>query len=230
MKRLEGPDGADVESEFRTCQPVWKLRRWGPFPNVNVIMAEVPSTRALAIGSVAPEFELPDATGRLHTLDDVRGPRGLLVMFVCNHCPFVVHLANALAAFARELDGQGIGVVAINSNDVANYPADAPEKMVEFVGRHGWDFPYLLDDSQAVAHAYVAACTPDFYLFDGALGLYYCGQFDASRPRNNLPVTGADLRAAVTSLLAGEPPSAPQRPSSGCNIKWKPGNEPEHFR
>jgi peroxiredoxin len=193
-------------------------------------MAEVPSTRALAPGSIAPEFELPDAAGRLQTLDDVRGPQGLLVMFVCNHCPFVIHLAPALAELAHELEGQGIGVVAINSNDVAQYPADAPERMVEFAGQYNWNFPYLVDASQEVAHAYFAACTPDFYLFDGALGLFYCGQFDASRPRNQVPVTGADLRAAVAGLLAGEDPPAAQRPSSGCNIKWKPGNEPEHFR
>jgi peroxiredoxin len=193
-------------------------------------MAEVPSTRALALGSTAPEFELPDATGRVHTLDEVRGPQGLLVMFVCNHCPFVIHLAPALAEFARELEGQGIGVVAINSNDAANYPADAPERMSEFVERHGWHFPYLVDASQEVAHAYVAACTPDFYLFDGALSLHYCGQFDASRPRNQEPVTGADLRAAVAAMLAGEAAPLPQRPSTGCNIKWKPGNEPDHFR
>lgn len=193
-------------------------------------MAEVPSTRALPLGSTAPEFELPDASGRVFTLDDIRGPHGLLVMFVCNHCPFVIHLAPALAAFARELEGQGIGVVAINANDVANYPADAPERMLEFAAQHNWNFPYLIDASQEVAHAYVAACTPDFYLFDGALGLFYCGQFDASRPRNSVPVTGADLRAAVAALLAGEAAPQPQRPSTGCNIKWKPGNEPEHFR
>ncbi len=193
-------------------------------------MAEVPSTRALALGSTAPEFELPDPSGRVFTLDDVRGPRGLLVMFVCNHCPFVVHLAPALAGFARELEGQGIGVVAINSNDADNYPADAPERMLEFAARHDWSFPYLVDSSQEVAHAYVAACTPDFYLFGGALGLFYCGQFDASRPRNSEPVTGADLRAAVAALLAGEAAPEPQRPSTGCNIKWKPGKEPGHFR
>jgi peroxiredoxin len=193
-------------------------------------MAEVPSTLALAPGSTAPEFELPDASGRTFTLDDVRGPRGLLVMFVCNHCPFVIHLAPALSAFARELEAQGVGVVAINSNDVANYPADAPERMLEFAAHHDWNFPYLIDASQEVAHAYAAACTPDFYLYDGALGLFYCGQFDASRPRNPVPVTGADLRAAVTALLAGEAAPQPQRPSTGCNIKWKPGNEPEHFR
>lgn len=193
-------------------------------------MAEVPSTRVLPLGSHAPEFELPDAGGERFTLDDVRGPQGLLVMFGCNHCPFVIHLAPALAKFAAGLEGQGIGVVAINSNDVARYPADAPDKMVEFAKKQGWNFPYLLDADQSVAHAYVAACTPDFYLFDGELKLVYCGQFDSSRPGNGKPVTGEDLRAAVAAMLAGEEPLKTQRPSSGCNIKWKPGNEPEHFK
>jgi peroxiredoxin len=188
-------------------------------------MAETPSTRILPIGSHAPEFELPDAHGSIHTLDDVRGPRGLLVMFVCNHCPFVVHLAQALSAFAKELDPQGVSVVAINSNDIERYPADAPDKMIEFSAKHGWDFPYLLDADQSVAHAYVAACTPDFYLFDGELKLTYCGQFDSSRPRNTEPVTGQDLREAVNRMLSGQPPLDPQRPSTGCGIKWKPGNE-----
>lgn len=192
-------------------------------------MAEVPSTRILPIGSIAPEFELPDAAGQTFTLDDVRGPRGLLVMFVCNHCPFVIHLALALAAFAKELDGLGLGVVAINSNDVEKYPADAPEKMAEFTAKHDWQLPYLYDADQSIAHAYVAACTPDFYLFDGELKLAYCGQFDGARPKNATPVTGSDLREAVRGMLAGEAPLATQRPSTGCNIKWKPGNEPPHF-
>ncbi|HEY1082577.1 MAG TPA: thioredoxin family protein [Prosthecobacter sp.] len=192
-------------------------------------MAEVPSTRILPLGSTAPEFELPDAHGEAFTLDDVRGPRGLLVIFACNHCPFVLHLAPALADFAKELDAQGIGTVAINSNDVEKYPADAPEKMPEFSAKYGWDFPYLYDADQSVAHAYVAACTPDFYLFDGELKLAYCGQFDGARPKNTTEITGEDLRAAVKALLDGQPPLATQRPSTGCNIKWKPGNEPEHF-
>jgi peroxiredoxin len=185
-------------------------------------MAETPSTRILPISSYAPEFELPDAQGQIFTLDDVRGPRGLLVMFVCNHCPFVVHLAAALSAFAQEVEGQGIGVVAINSNDVQNYPADAPDKMVEFSAKYEWTFPYLFDEDQSVARAYVAACTPDFYLFDGELKLAYCGQFDASRPRNSEPVNGADMREAVTRMLACQPPIENQRPSTGCGIKWKP--------
>lgn len=192
-------------------------------------MAEVPSTRILPLGSIAPEFEIPNATGQTFTLDDVRGPQGLLVMFVCNHCPFVIHLAPALSAFAKELEAQGIGVVAITSNDVEKYPADSPEKMVEFVAKYDWSFPYLYDEDQSVANAYVAACTPDFYLFDGELKLTYCGQFDGARPKNTTPITGENLREAVRALLAGEPPLETQRPSTGCNIKWKPGNEPEHF-
>jgi peroxiredoxin len=193
------------------------------------IMAEVPSTRILPLGSAAPELELADPAGNIHTLDDLRGPNGLLVMFVCNHCPFVIHLASALASFATECETQGIGVVAINSNDIENYPADAPDKMVTFAQASGWTFPYLLDADQTVAKAYVAACTPDFYLFDGSLHLTYCGQFDSSRPRNAEPITGDDLRRAVRAQLDGEPPIAPQRPSTGCNIKWKPGQEPDHF-
>lgn len=192
-------------------------------------MAEVPSTRILPLGSIAPEFELPNATGQTFTLDDVRGPQGLLVMFVCNHCPFVIHLAPALSTFAKELEAQGIGVVAITSNDVEKYPADSPEKMVEFVAKYDWAFPYLYDEDQSVANAYVAACTPDFYLFDGELKLKYCGQFDSARPKNTTPITGENLREAVRALLAGEPPLETQRPSTGCNIKWKPGKEPEHF-
>jgi peroxiredoxin len=189
-------------------------------------MAEVASTRVLSLESRAPEFELRDAQGELLSLDDVRGAQGLLIMFVCNHCPYVVHLAPALADFARKLEKQGIGVVAINSNDAASYPADAPDKMVEFADKYGWDFPYLVDEDQSVAKAYVAACTPDFYLFDGELKLTYCGQFDSSRPKNGEPVTGEDLRAAVEALVGGEAPLEDQQPSTGCSIKWKPGNEP----
>jgi peroxiredoxin len=190
-------------------------------------MAETLSTRILLPGSHAPEFDLPDARGERFSLDDVRGPSGLMVMFVCNHCPFVVHLAPALSAFAKEAEAQGVSVVAINSNDTERYPADAPEKMIEFASQHGWTFPYLVDADQSVAHAYVAACTPDFYLFDGELKLAYCGQFDSARPKNSSPVTGADLRDAMHRMLAGDPQIDPQRPSSGCGIKWKPGNEPK---
>ncbi len=193
-------------------------------------MAEVPSTRTLPLGSAAPAFELPDAHGKVFSLDQLRGSKGLLVMFVCNHCPYVVHLAPALGELAQELEAQGINVVAINSNDTAKYTADAPAEMPGFATKSGWHFPYLVDESQSVAHAYAAACTPDFYLFDSDLKLTYCGQFDDSRPRNQQPVTGASLRAAVQTLLQGQPPLAEQRPSTGCNIKWKPGNEPGYFQ
>ena len=190
-------------------------------------MAETPSTRLLPLGSRAPEFELPDAHGRLYTLDEVRGPKGLMIMFVCNHCPYVVHLAGALADFAREAEVLGVGMVAINSNDAEQYPADAPHNMPSFVVQHGWTFPYLVDADQGVAKSYVAACTPDFYLFDGELRLVYCGQFDSSRPKNAEPVTGADLREALRRLCAGEPPLEGQRPSTGYNIKWRAGKEPQ---
>ncbi len=192
-------------------------------------MAEVPSTRILPLGAAAPELSLPDPNGTLHSLTDVKGEKGLVVMFVCNHCPFVVHLADAIGELATDYQSKGIGFVAINSNDLDRYPADAPELMGPFAQKHGWGFPYLIDETQSVAKAYVAACTPDFYLFDGVLQLTYCGQFDDSRPGNGKPVTGADLRLALDTVLSGAPPLAEQRPSTGCNIKWKPGQEPEHF-
>lgn len=189
-------------------------------------MAEVASTRTLPHGSACPEFSLPDASGHALTLNDVRGPKGLVVAFLCNHCPFVVHLAPALADFADNCLAKGVGFVGINSNDVVRYPADRPEKMHEMQRIHHWSFPYLHDDTQAVAHAYFAACTPDFYLFDDSMKLTYCGQFDDSRPGNGRPVTGASLASAITAMLAKLPPVSPQYPSSGCSIKWKPGNEP----
>lgn len=192
-------------------------------------MAEVPSTRTLALGATAPDFCLPDASGRDYWLSDVRGPAGLVVAFVCNHCPFVVHLADALGQSAKECTQKGVGFVAINSNNAERYPADAPEKMPDFARQHGWQFPYLVDADQSVAHAYFAACTPDFYLFDRNLKLTYCGQFDTARPKNGLPPTGESLRQAVDAMLQGKPPLERQFPSSGCNIKWKPGNEPAWF-
>ena len=190
-------------------------------------MAEVPSTLILDLQSPAPEFELPDASGTVFTLDDVRGPRGLFVMFVCNHCPYVVHLADALSAFAKECEAANVGVVAINANDPQRYAADAADKMPAFAQAHGWEFPYLVDADQAAAHAFHAACTPDFFLFDGELRLQYAGQFDASRPGNGQPINGADLRQALDAMIQGQPPIASQRPSTGCSIKWKPGNEPQ---
>lgn len=189
-------------------------------------MAEVSSTRTLAPGSLAPDFVLPDAVGTMHRLADIRGPRGLVVAFVCNHCPFVIHLARQLGEFATAAANDGFGIVAINSNDVARYPQDAPGRMAEFAAASGWAFPYLFDEDQSVAKAYVAACTPDFYVFDGDLKLTYCGQFDDSRPKNGKPVTGHDLRRALDAVMLNQPPLSSQRPSSGCNIKWKPGGEP----
>jgi len=191
------------------------------------VMAEVLSTFLLQTGARAPEFSLPDADGVITTLDDVTGINGVVVIFACNHCPFVIHLADAVGRFAREIDTRGVGTVAIMPNDFTKYPLDAPENMQAFARAHGWDFPYLVDESQQVAKAYSAACTPDFYLFDADLRLVYSGQFDDSRPRSGLEPSGADLGEAVRRMIAGEEPMVRPYPSSGCNIKWKPGNEPE---
>ena len=191
-------------------------------------MVRTPSTM-LPLGTGAPDFALPNVDGRTVTLADAAGPRGTLVMFICNHCPFVKHVADQLAALGRDCLPRGIGVVAISSNDVSLHPADSPEQMVHEAEERGYVFPYLYDETQEVAHAYHAACTPDFFLFDGDRKLAYRGQLDASRPGNDVPVTGADLRAAIDALLSGHPVPAEQRPSLGCNIKWKPGNEPAYF-
>jgi len=190
-------------------------------------MSEVLSTFRLTTGDAAPAFSLPDAHGRMVSLHDAAGPRGLLVVFACNHCPFVVHLADALGDVARQLAAEGVHTVAINSNDTENYPQDAPSLMPAFADKHHWEFPYLVDDSQAVALAYSAACTPDFFLFDGNKQLFYTGQFDNSRPRSNQVADGADLLAAARLMLDGKSLLAQPYPSSGCNIKWKAGNQPE---
>jgi len=192
-------------------------------------MAEVPSTFRLEPGAVAPDFALPDPAGVLHrpaTL--VAGKHGLLVVFACNHCPYVVHLAGALGRLAGEIAEKGIATVAIASNDVARYPQDGPDRMPAFAEAHGWHFPYLHDATQEVAHAYAAACTPDFYLFDAGFRLVYAGQFDDSRPGKGSP-TGSDLARAVANLLEGRETPPPWYPSTGCNIKWRPGNEPDYF-
>jgi len=189
-------------------------------------MSEVRSTFRLQIGDAAPAFSLPDASGRMVSLNDAAGPRGLLVAFACNHCPFVVHLADAMGEVARQLATEGVHTIAINSNDIENYPQDAPSLMPAFAAKHHWDFPYLVDESQAVALAYGAACTPDFFLFDGNLKLFYTGQFDHSRPRSNQIADGADLLAAARLMLDGKPVPERPYPSSGCNIKWKAGNQP----
>ena len=191
-------------------------------------MVRTPSTM-LPLGTPAPDFALPNVDGSTVTLADAAGPKGTLVMFICNHCPFVKHVADQLAALGRDCLPRGIGVVAISSNDVSSHPADSPEQMVHEAEERGYLFPYLYDETQAVAHAYCAACTPDFFLFDGDRKLVYRGQLDASRPGNDIPVTGADLRAAIDALVAGRPVATEQRPSLGCNIKWKPGNEPPYF-
>jgi peroxiredoxin len=190
------------------------------------------ASNMLALGSPAPDFRLPDTANGGHPVarDDFAAAPGLLVMFLCNHCPFVRHLRHELARFGREYAERGLAVVAISSNDVESHPQDSPRKMAREAAANGWTFPYLHDESQEVAKAYEAACTPDFFLFDGDRELVYRGQFDASRPGSGVPVTGADLRAACDAVLAGEPVPEDQKPSVGCNIKWKPGNEPAYFR
>jgi thiol-disulfide isomerase/thioredoxin len=192
-------------------------------------MVRVPSTM-VPLGTPAPEFALPEpATGRWVALSDFGDAPALLVAFLSNHCPFVKHVAPELARFGRDYRAKGLAIVAINSNDVATYPDDSPAKMVEEVGSRGYGFPYLFDESQEVAKEFGAACTPDFFLYDRSHRLVYRGQFDASRPSLDVPVTGADLRAACDAVLAGRTPSQNQLPSVGCNIKWKAGNAPPWF-
>jgi peroxiredoxin len=190
-------------------------------------MVAVPSTM-LALGTRAPDFRLPDPSGKVVALDDFKDAPAVLVAFICNHCPYVQHIREGFARFARDYE-RGLAIVAINSNDVSQYPADSPQRMAEEIEKAGYVFPYLYDESQAVAKAYRAACTPDFYLFDGRRRLVYRGQFDDSRPGSERPVTGRDLREAVDAVLAGRPLPADQRPSLGCNIKWKRGKEPDYF-
>lgn len=182
----------------------------------------------LPLGTRAPDFKLHDASGKLVSRDDFANAP-LLVMFLCNHCPFVKHVRAGLAQLGRDYQAKGVAIVAINSNDVATHPDDSPEHMVKEAKEAGYTFPYLVDDTQAVAKAYRAACTPDFFLFDRFKKLVYRGQLDGSRPGNDVPVTGADLRAALDAVLAGKPVAERQRASMGCNIKWKSGNEPEYF-
>ncbi len=180
------------------------------------------------LGTRAPDFSLRDAEGETVSLSDFKDAPVLLVMFICNHCPFVKHIAPGLAELGRDYGPRGVAVVAINSNDIEKYPDDSPEKMAQEARTVGYTFPYLLDETQEVAKAYTAACTPDFFLYDADRKLVYRGEFDASRPNNEVPVTGADRRAALDAALAGEPPLAEQKASIGCNIKWKPGNEPAY--
>lgn len=183
----------------------------------------------LPLGTKAPDFSLPDIDGKTVSLSDFDDKQGLLVIFMCNHCPFVIHLREGLAEFGKEYQPKGLGIVGISSNDVDEFPDDSPEKMAEEAKSAGYTFPYLYDETQEVAKAYHAACTPDFFLFDQDRKLVYRGQFDDSRPDSGIPVTGADLRAACDAVLAGQPIPEPQKPSIGCNIKWKSGNAPEYF-
>lgn len=183
----------------------------------------------LPLGTKAPEFTLPNVDGRLVSLADFEGAPALLVIFMCNHCPYVIHVADALARLAHEYQQRGVAVVGINSNDVSKHPADSPERMVAEAEERGYTFPYLYDETQEVAVAYRAACTPDFFLFDKHHKLVYRGQMDSSRPQSGISVTGQDLRAALDAVLAGKPASADQKASLGCNIKWKSGNEPDYF-
>ncbi len=191
-------------------------------------MVETASTM-LPLGSPAPEFSLPNVDGRTVSLADFEGKPALLVIFMCNHCPFVIHVREELARFAAEYQERGVAVVGISSNDVDGYPQDGPDKMKLEAQQAGYTFPYLYDASQGVAKAYHAACTPDFFLFDKNRHLVYRGQFDDSRPRSGVAATGADVRRACDAVLKGKPVDADQQPSIGCNIKWKPGNAPSYF-
>ena len=193
-------------------------------------MAQTPSTM-LSLGTPAPDFSLPEpATGKTVALADFRDSPALLVMFISNHCPFVKHIRGELARFASDYRTKGLASVAIGANDAVNFPDDGPARIAEEARIFGYCFPYLYDESQTTAKAYRAACTPDFFLFDTGRRLVYRGQFDGSRPGNTVPVTGADLRAAVDAVLTGESVSPEQKPSIGCNIKWKSGNEPDYYR
>jgi peroxiredoxin len=176
----------------------------------------------LALGTIAPDFSLTDVvTGKNIHRDDFRGSKALLVMFICTHCPYVKYVEKGLAALGKDYEGKPLSIVAISSNDVTTHPDDSPAGMEQQAKSHGFVFPYLYDETQAVAHAYKAACTPDFFLFDADFRLAYRGQFDSSRPGNGAVVTGEDLRAAIDAAITGKPPLKDQRPSIGCNIKWK---------
>lgn len=189
-------------------------------------MALTPSTM-LPLGSKAPAFRLPDTDGGVVALEDFKDAPALLVVFLCNHCPYVKHVQHGLAALVKEYQARGLAAVGISANDVANYPEDSPERMKTEKAQVGYTFPYLYDETQEVAHAYQAACTPDFFLFDRTGSLVYRGQMDGSRPGNGVPITGEDLRAALDAVLSGRPVNPDQKPSLGCNIKWRLGNEPK---
>ena len=191
-------------------------------------MSLTPSTM-LALGTPAPNFKLPDVTsGNMVSLDDFKGKKALLVMFICRHCPYVQHVEEEIAKIGQDYQNKDIGIISISANDINLYPQDSPENLREMAQELNLDFPYLYDKSQEIAKAYTAACTPDFFLFDKDRKLVYRGQLDDSRPGNNLPVTGKDLRDVIDAILEDKPINPNQKPSIGCNIKWKPGNEPSH--
>ena len=191
-------------------------------------MSLTPSTM-LPLGTKAPGFSLPDTEGNIVSPDDFKDNPALLVVFMCNHCPYVKHIIEPFVGLVKEYQEKGVGVVGINSNDVEGYPEDSPTNMARVAKNLGFTFSYLYDEDQEAAKAYHAACTPDFFLFDGSRNLVYRGQLDSSRPGNDIPITGKDLRAALDAVLEGKPVADEQRPSLGCNIKWKPGNEPGYF-
>jgi peroxiredoxin len=186
-------------------------------------------SQMLPLGTTAPDFDLPDASGARHSLARSKGAKAFLVCFMCNHCPFVKHIRSELAALGRDCRDRGVAMFGINSNDTTTHPDDAPAAMLRESEAAGYTFPYLVDADQSVAKAYRAACTPDFYLFDANRKLVYRGQLDDSRPGNDVPVTGVDLRAAIDAVLAQKPVAKEQKASIGCNIKWLRGREPEWF-
>ena len=190
-------------------------------------MSLTPSTM-MKLGTLAPEFTLPDTNGQQVSLSDYLNCKASVVMFICNHCPYVIHVAQELAEFSMDYQKKGVGIVGIMSNDVENYPDDSPQKMKVEKADRGYPFAYLYDQTQEVAKAYQAACTPDFFVFDGDMALVYRGQLDASRPQTDVPVTGKDLRSALDAVLDGRNPDETQYPSMGCNIKWKPGQAPAY--
>ena len=187
------------------------------------------NSQMLALGTAAPEFSLPDPDGRIWSLSDAAGADAYLIMFICNHCPFVRHVRRELAQLGNDYQSRNVAIFAINSNDFDSHPADSPAKMQQEAKEWGYRFPYLVDREQSVAKAYRAACTPDFYVFDRHRKLVYRGQLDDSRPSNGKPVTGRDIRTALDAVLGGKPVRGEQTPSIGCNIKWRPGNAPDYF-
>lgn len=190
----------------------------------------ITASTMLPLGTLAPAFRLPDTEGNIVSAEDFKDAPALLVIFMCNHCPFVKHILDVMVELVKGYQAKGVAVVGINSNDVANFPEDSPEMMAKAAKESDFTFPYLYDETQEVAKAYRAACTPDFFLFDKEQRLVYRGQMDGSRPGNNIPITGVDLRAAIDAVLEGKQVSTEQKPSMGCNIKWKQGNEPEYAK